>query len=44
MLTITENGEVHNPLFRFVSRFIMGYAATIDACLKALRAKLGEAG
>ena len=28
-LTITENGEVYNPLFRFVSRFIMGHAATI---------------
>jgi hypothetical protein len=25
-LTITENGEVYNPLFRFVSRFIMGHA------------------
>jgi hypothetical protein len=29
-LTITENGEVYNPLFRFVSRFIMGHAATIE--------------
>ena len=42
-LTITENGEVYNPVFRFVSRFIMGHTATIDAYLKALRAKLGEA-
>lgn len=42
-LTITENGEVYNPIFRFVSRFIMGHTATIDAYLEALRKKLGEA-
>ncbi|HXO38740.1 MAG TPA: SRPBCC family protein [Candidatus Acidoferrum sp.] len=41
-LTITENGEVYNPLFRFVSRFIIGHAATIDAYLKALNAKLSS--
>jgi hypothetical protein len=29
-LTITENGEVYNPLFRFVSQFIMGHTATIE--------------
>ena len=29
-LRITENGEVYNPLFRFVSRFIMGHTATIE--------------
>lgn len=41
-LTITENGEVYNPLFRFVSRFIMGHTATIDSYLAALSAKLGS--
>ncbi|MGI8989436.1 MAG: SRPBCC family protein [Bryobacteraceae bacterium] len=41
-LTITENGEVYNPIFRFVSRFIMGHTATIDAYLKALGGKFGE--
>ncbi len=41
-LSITEDGEVYNPLFRFVSRFIMGHTATIDAYLKALTAKLGS--
>lgn len=40
-LTITENGEVYNPAFRFVSRFIMGHAATVDAYLKAVKARLG---
>jgi uncharacterized protein YndB with AHSA1/START domain len=39
-LTITENGEVYNPLFRFASRFVMGHEATINAYLKALTAKL----
>ena len=42
-LTITENGEVYNPIFRFASRFIIGHTATIDAYLDALRKKLGEA-
>jgi hypothetical protein len=39
-LTITEDGEVYNPLFRFVSRFIIGQTATLDAYIKALNAKL----
>jgi hypothetical protein len=41
-LTITENGEIYNPVFRFVSRFILGYTASLDAYLAALRTKLGE--
>jgi hypothetical protein len=28
-VTITENGEVYNPLFRFVSKFIMGHNANL---------------
>jgi hypothetical protein len=39
-LTITENGEVYNLVFRFISRFVMGYTATIDRYLEALRKKL----
>ncbi len=38
-LTITEHGEVYNPVYRFVSRFVMGHTATIDAFLKALAVK-----
>jgi hypothetical protein len=41
-LTITENGEVYNPIFRFVSRFVIGHTSTIDAYLKALTAKLAS--
>ena len=29
IVTITEHGEVYNPLFRFVSKFIMGHNATL---------------
>lgn len=41
-LRITENGEVYTPIFRFVSRFVMGHTATIDASLRDLGKKLGE--
>jgi uncharacterized protein YndB with AHSA1/START domain len=37
MLRITENGEVSNPLFRFLSRYVFGQTATMDAYLAALR-------
>ena len=42
ILTITEDGEVYNPVFRFVSRLLLGHTATMDTYLKALAAKLGE--
>jgi len=35
-LRITEDGEVYNPIFRFVSRFVMGHSATIDKYLDAV--------
>lgn len=38
-VTITENGVVYNPLFRFVSRFVIGHTATIDKYLDDLRAR-----
>lgn len=40
-LTITENGKIYNPVFRFVARYVQGYSATIDTYLKALRTKFG---
>jgi hypothetical protein len=42
ILTITEHGEIYNPIFRFFSRFIIGHRATIDEYLKALGNKFGE--
>lgn len=41
-LTITEDGVIHNPLFRFLSRFVFGYHGTQQAYLRALGAKFGE--
>jgi len=40
-ITITENGEIYNPVFRVVSR-VMGYTATIDSYLEGLATKLGD--
>ena len=41
-LRITEDGEVYNPLFRFVSRFVMGHTATIDEYLSDVKKRLGQ--
>lgn len=41
---ITEEGAVYNPLFRFVSRFVMGHHATIDGYLTDLGTRFGMAG
>lgn len=42
VLTITENGEVYNPFFRFMSKFILGHTATMEKYLEALQKKLDE--
>jgi ribosome-associated toxin RatA of RatAB toxin-antitoxin module len=36
-VTITEDGEVYNPIFRFLSRFVFSQTATMDAYLDALQ-------
>jgi len=41
IVTISEHGWVSNPLFRFVSRFIMGHTATLAEYLRALGKKYG---
>lgn len=41
-VTITENGVVYNPVFRFMSRFVFGHHATQQAFLRALGRKLGQ--
>lgn len=43
-LTITEDGEVYNPLFRFMSRFVFGHESTMRAFLEAARTELGADG
>lgn len=41
-LMITENGEIYNAFFRFVSRYIIGHHRTIDGTMAALRKRFGE--
>jgi hypothetical protein len=43
-LVITENGEIYNAFFRFVSRYIVGHHRTIDSFLTALRRHLDARG
>lgn len=41
-LNITERGEIYNPLFRFVSRFLLGYHRTLDTYLRSVSRKFDE--
>ena len=41
-LTITEYGEVPNPLFRFMSRFLLGHTYSIEKFERELAAQFGE--
>jgi hypothetical protein len=43
-LTVTEAGEIYNPIFRFMARFIFGYNGSIDSYLDSLHKKFGGAG
>jgi hypothetical protein len=40
-LTITERGEIYNPLYRVLARYVFGYTATMEAYFQALTQKLG---
>ena len=41
-VTITERGWVSNPVFRFVSRFIMGHTSPMETYLRALSKHFGS--
>jgi len=41
-LTITERGEIYNPIFRTLARFVFGHTSTMESCLTAVRKKLGD--
>ena len=43
-LTITEDGEVSNVVFRFMSKFVFGHYATMDAFIRNLKKKDGKTG
>lgn len=42
LLTITEDGEVYNPLFRFLSRVVFSQTATIETYLADVRTRLSS--
>lgn len=39
-MTITERGEIYNPVFRALAKFVFGYTGTMDGCLQAAQKKL----
>ncbi|MDE2943285.1 MAG: SRPBCC family protein [Gemmatimonadota bacterium] len=41
-VTITEEGEVYSPVFRFVSRYLMGHHATASLFLSDIGTHFGE--
>lgn len=41
-VTIREDGEVSNVLFRFMSRYVFGHTATMDSYLTSLAKHFGE--
>jgi uncharacterized protein YndB with AHSA1/START domain len=41
-VTLTEDGEIDNPLFRFMARFVFGHHGTLESYLKALGRRFGE--
>lgn len=42
LLRITEEGKVYNPVFRFISRFVIGQTRTIEIYLRDLGAATGQ--
>lgn len=43
-LTISENGEVYNLVFRTLARFVFGHTRTLEAYLQGLGNHLGQEG
>ncbi len=41
-LSITEDGQISNIIFRFASRYIFGYTETMDSYLVSLARRFGE--
>jgi hypothetical protein len=39
---ITEDANIYNPVFRFMSRFVLGYTGTMDKYLQALGTATGQ--
>lgn len=43
-VTITERGEIGNPIFRFIGAHMRGHSRGIDAYLAALAVRVGDHG
>jgi hypothetical protein len=41
-LTITEDGHIYRPFFRFMARYVFGYDGTLKRYLRDLGKKFGE--
>jgi uncharacterized protein YndB with AHSA1/START domain len=41
-VTLTENGEVYNPLFRFMARYVFGHETTMRTFLDDLERHVGR--
>ena len=39
-LTITERGEIYNPVFRTLAKLVFGYTSTMESCLAAAQKRL----
>jgi hypothetical protein len=42
VLRITERGEIYNIIFRFVARFFLGYASSVESYLRAVANQFHE--
>lgn len=42
IVTITEDGIVDNPIYRFMTRFVMGHYASLETFARDLGRRLGE--
>ena len=42
VVRITEDGQIHNAIFRFMARFLFGYTGSIETYLRDLGAKFSE--
>ena len=40
LLSITEDGEIYNPVFRFFARYLFGYDATLESYLHDLQKEM----
>lgn len=41
---ITEDGEIYNPIFRFMARYVLGYEATMRDYLEGLERRMAGKG